>query len=54
MKLAQLCKSTTLQFKKRKKFDRCYNIDGPWKLMLSEINQKQQDEYCMIPLTGNI
>lgn len=38
-------------FKKEGNPDTCYNMNEPEDIMLSEIDQPQNDEYCMIPFT---
>lgn len=38
-------------FKKEGNPDTCYNMNEPENVMLNEISQPQNDEYCMIPFT---
>ena len=40
-----------MQPEKGMKFCKCYNMDKPEDIMLSEISQSQMDKYCMILLT---
>ena len=40
--------------KKEWKFAICDNMDGPGKIMLSEISQAEKDKYCMLSLLCGI